>query len=65
MPLYNKDLVDKLDNEPMYSRALEGTEFYPGLLGLNNLKETDYVNVMIQSLCRIKPLRDFCLFYDL
>ena len=38
LPLYNQELLDKLDNEPIYSRALDGTEFYPGCLGLNNLK---------------------------
>ena len=47
LPLYNQELLDRLDSEPIYSRALDGTEFYPGCLGLNNLKQTDYVNVMI------------------
>ena len=46
------------------SRGLDGTDFYPGCLGLNNLKKTDYVNVLIQALCRIKPLRDYCLFFN-
>jgi len=31
---------------------------------LNNLKATDYVNIIIQSLCRIPPLRDFFLLYN-
>lgn len=46
-PLYNKDLVEKLDSEPLFSRALDGIEFYPGCIGLNNLKNTDFVNVVI------------------
>lgn len=63
MPLFNKEMVAKLDSEPLFSRALDGTEYYPGCLGLNNLKHTDYVNVVIQALCRVQPLRDFCLYY--
>jgi U4/U6.U5 tri-snRNP-associated protein 2 len=65
MPLYTYEIVARLDKEPLYGRALDGTEYYPGCLGLNNLKNTDYVNVIIQALCRVKPLRDFCLFYQL
>ena len=30
-----------------------------GYVGLNNLKCTDYVNVVVQALCRVKPLRAF------
>lgn len=64
MPIFTEDLVNSLDTEFLYSRSLDGTEFYPGCLGLNNLKHTDFVNSLVQALCRIKPLRDFCLFYD-
>ena len=31
-----------------YSRGLDGTEFVPGTIGLNNLRATDYMNVVIQ-----------------
>ena len=62
-PKYNQDLIDKLDKEPLFSRALDGTDFYPGSIGLNNLKQTDFVNVIVQALARVKPLRDFCLLY--
>lgn len=65
MPLFNKEMVEKLDSEPLFARSLEGAEYYPGCLGLNNLKQTDYVNVVLQSLCRVKPLRDFCLYYKI
>lgn len=30
-------------------------------VGLNNIKETDFVNVTIQSLMRVTPLRNFFL----
>lgn len=63
-PIFDLSLVERLDSEPLYVRALDGTEFYPGLLGLNNLKQTDFVNVMVQAFCRLKHLRDFCLVYE-
>jgi U4/U6.U5 tri-snRNP-associated protein 2 len=63
MPLFTKEMVQKLDCEPLFARALDGGEFYPGCIGLNNLKKTDFVNVIIQSLAQVKPFRDFCLFY--
>lgn len=36
-----------LDNNFQDSRALDGTMYLPGFVGLNNLKNTDYVNVVI------------------
>ena len=60
-PVFTKDLIKKLDAEAMVARSLEGTEFMPGCVGLNNLKLTDYANCVIQLLSRAKPLRNFCL----
>ena len=42
-------------------RALDGSEYFPGFVGLNNLKKTDYLNVMLHALSKVEPLRDFCL----
>ena len=33
----------------------------PGLVGLNNMKNNDYVNVAMQILARVAPIRDFFL----
>ncbi len=30
-------------------RALDGSEYMPGLVGLNNMSRNDYVNVIIQA----------------
>lgn len=46
------------------SRALDGTTFLPGFVGLNNLNKTDYFNVIMQAFCRIKPLRDYMVIFD-
>lgn len=32
-----------------------------GFIGLNNLKNTDYINVVVQALAHIPPLRNFFL----
>ncbi len=45
----------------MYARGVDGSDYMPGLIGLNNIKNTDYVNVVVQSLARVPPLRDFFL----
>jgi hypothetical protein len=33
----------------------------PGLVGLNNMKNNDYANAVIQMLARVTPVRDFFL----
>jgi U4/U6.U5 tri-snRNP-associated protein 2 len=63
-PHYTKQQLEVLDKSPSESRGLDGTEFLPGFVGLNNLKNTDYVNVVIQAFCRVPPLRDFFIFYE-
>ncbi|KAI3676596.1 hypothetical protein L1987_86207 [Smallanthus sonchifolius] len=60
-PRFNKDQVLQLDRNRQWSRALDGSDYLPGMVGLNNIKETDFVNVTIQSLMRVTPLRNFFL----
>lgn len=67
-PKYSENEIELLDNKKdldnAFSFALDGTEYIPGYIGLNNIKKTDYVNVIIQSLCRVPPLRNYFLKYD-
>ncbi|KAF5804071.1 putative ubiquitinyl hydrolase 1 [Helianthus annuus] len=58
---FNKDQVLQLDRNRQWSRALDGSDYLPGMVGLNNIKETDFVNVTIQSLMRVTPLRNIFL----
>jgi U4/U6.U5 tri-snRNP-associated protein 2 len=60
-PVFSKELIDRLDKEAWLARSLEGAEFMPGCVGLNNLKLTDFANSIIQLLVRVKPLRNVCL----
>ncbi|CAO2823598.1 unnamed protein product [Amaranthus hypochondriacus] len=60
-PRFTMEQVEQLDRSKLWSRALDGSEYLPGLVGLNNIKETDFVNVTIQALMRVTPLRNFFL----
>ncbi|KAG0467866.1 hypothetical protein HPP92_017194 [Vanilla planifolia] len=60
-PRFTSKQVDHLDENRQWSRALDGSNYLPGMVGLNNIKETDFVNVTIQSLMRVTPLRNYFL----
>ncbi|KAJ1692852.1 hypothetical protein LUZ63_009550 [Rhynchospora breviuscula] len=60
-PRFTREQVAHLDQNKQWSRALDGSNYLPGMVGLNNIKETDFVNVTIQSLMRVTPLRNFFL----
>lgn len=63
-PKFNNVDIQNLDINVKFSKSLDGTEYLPGCIGLNNLKKTDYFNVIIQTVCRIPLLRNFFLEYD-
>lgn len=63
-PTFSNEDIENLDTNQNYSKALDGTDYLPGCIGLNNIKKTDYVNVIIQSLCRITDFRNYFLKYD-
>ena len=60
-PVYSPEHVARLDVEVRYARGIDGTEFIPGTVGLNNLKNTAYINVVVQALMAVSELRDFFL----
>ncbi|EQB53737.1 ubiquitin carboxyl-terminal hydrolase [Colletotrichum gloeosporioides Cg-14] len=65
-PRYTKQEVAALDRTPLRaSFTLAGKEYAPGFVGMNNLKENDYLNVIVQALSHVAPLRNFCLLEDL
>jgi len=63
-PIFSKKEIDNLEKSYNISKALDGTEFIPGCIGLNNIKRTDYVNVIIQAMCRVVNFRKFFLEYE-
>eukprot|EP00955_Chlamydomonas_euryale_P087056 364266-Chlamydomonas_euryale.AAC.2 len=40
-----------------WARALDGSEYMPGLVGLNNMRMNDYANVVVHILSRVVPVR--------
>ncbi|GJQ14898.1 hypothetical protein GpartN1_g6689.t1 [Galdieria partita] len=64
-PRFEKSQVEELDTRIVKFRTLEGKVRYQGVLGMSNLQATDYINVVLQALVRIKPLRDFFLMYPM
>jgi len=57
-PRYSDEDVKEL---PSSSLSLNGSEFFPGLMGLNQIKEDSYLNACIHALCGVGSLRDYFL----
>ncbi|KAI3901872.1 hypothetical protein MKW92_040769 [Papaver armeniacum] len=60
-PRYSGEQIVQLEKNNQWSKALDGSDYLPGMVGLANIKKTDFVNVIIQSLMRVTPLRNFFL----
>ncbi|RFU36068.1 hypothetical protein B7463_g218, partial [Scytalidium lignicola] len=58
-PRYTKEQVMALDRKPQKAWALHGKEYTPGFVGMNNIKDNDYFNVVIQALSHVPPLRNY------
>lgn len=43
------------------ARTIDGTLYNPGFVGLNNIKNNDYCNVVLQALTHVQPLRNYFL----
>ncbi|KAJ1329108.1 U4/U6.U5 tri-snRNP-associated protein 2 [Microdochium nivale] len=65
-PRYTRDEVMELDRRPRTAYTFGGgREYRPGYVGMNNIKENDYLNVVVQALSHVAPLRNFLLLEDL
>ncbi|XP_050465376.1 U4/U6.U5 tri-snRNP-associated protein 2 [Cataglyphis hispanica] len=60
-PTFDKAQIAQLDRSDKQSRAIDGSMYSPGIVGLNNIKANDYCNVILQALSHVTPLRDFFL----
>lgn len=64
-PRYTKGEVAALDRVQRTSWTYGGhKEYTPGFVGMNNIKENDYLNVVIQALSHVPPLRNYMLLED-
>jgi U4/U6.U5 tri-snRNP-associated protein 2 len=65
-PTYTKNEVLSLDRKgnEKSAWALSGKEYIPGFVGMNNIKENDYFNVIVQALSHVPPLRNYFMLED-
>jgi U4/U6.U5 tri-snRNP-associated protein 2 len=63
-PKYSQDEVKLLDKDPKESTDLANKRYRPGFIGMNNIKANDYLNVVVQALAHVSPLRDFFLLHQ-
>ena len=64
-PTFTKAQVSKLDKENEEKYSLANEKYIPGFVGINNLKANDYMNVVIQLLTHVPPLRNFFILENL
>lgn len=60
-PLYDSKYVLSIDKTPQDGFDLDHRPYRPGFVGLNNIKQNSYANVVIQALAHISPLRNFLM----
>ncbi|KAJ9112780.1 hypothetical protein QFC20_002106 [Naganishia adeliensis] len=61
-PRYEPPSLPKLSLLPAQpSYTLAGQPYYPGYIGLNNIRANDYLNVIIHLVLHVPPLRTFLL----
>ncbi|RVE53249.1 hypothetical protein evm_002082 [Chilo suppressalis] len=60
-PIFSTEQIKQLDTDTKMSRAIDGTMYMPGIVGLNNIKANDYCNVILQCLSQVRPLRNYFL----
>lgn len=63
-PRYTRAEVAEVDRKPRTSLTIGGKEYVPGYVGMNNIKENDYVNVVVQALSHVPSLRNFFILED-
>lgn len=63
-PKYTKDEVRSLDRQAQIAWALGAKQYTPGFVGMNNIKENDYFNVVVQALSHIPMIRNYLMQED-
>lgn len=63
-PKFTEEDVKKLDKVPTESLDLANKRYRPGFIGMNNIKANDYLNVVVQTLSHVAPIRNFFLLHN-
>jgi len=56
-PRFTSEEIARLEKEAIWSKALDGTEYLVGVVGLNRVENAKGVNSIVQSLSRVEKLR--------
>jgi U4/U6.U5 tri-snRNP-associated protein 2 len=64
-PRFTAEEVKELDKKKEPSWDLWGRKYTPGFVGMNNIKANDYLNVVVQALAHVSPLRNYFMLEDL
>ena len=62
-PQFTETDVKKLDREAHESTDLSNKRYRPGFIGMNNIKANDYLNVVVQALAHVPPIRNFFMLH--
>ena len=62
-PKFTEEDVKKLDKIAKESTDLSNKRYRPGYIGMNNIKANDYLNVVVQTLGHVAPIRNFFLLH--
>jgi U4/U6.U5 tri-snRNP-associated protein 2 len=62
-PKFTEEQVKKLDKVAEESTDLSNKRYRPGYIGMNNIKANDYLNVVVQTLAHVAPIRNFFLLH--
>lgn len=58
-PTFSREHVRELDRDEKISYDLLHQPYRSGFIGMNNIKQNDYMNVVQQALCHVSPIRDY------
>ncbi|GAA5944655.1 mRNA splicing protein SAD1 [Sporobolomyces koalae] len=61
-PKFTREQLERIDRElgPHYDLVTQ-QQYYPGFIGLNNIKHNSYINSILVSLAHVLPLRNYFL----
>lgn len=55
-PRFTSEEIKRLEKEAIWSKALDGTEYLVGVVGLNRVENAKGVNSIVQSLARVEKV---------
>lgn len=62
-PTFDKTQIAQLDKSDKQSRAIDGSMYSPGIVGMNNIKANDYCNVILQVIyCDLSSVNNNTLY---